>query len=85
MSKGIKIEVAPKSGLLDTNVPVDEKLYGYHRLEDPLVQTMVNGDLFIGKKSECEKLLEPQQELTPPEPKDGVVIGRHDIKGVNYD
>ena len=85
LSKGIKIEVAPKSGLLDTNVPIDEKLYGYHRLEDPLVQTVVNGDLFIGKKSESEKLLKPQQELTPPEPKDGVVIGRHDIKGVNYD
>jgi|TARA_R110000796_G_C14534564_1_gene432254 hypothetical protein len=29
------VSVAPRSGLLDTDVPVEEKLYGYHRLEDP--------------------------------------------------
>ena len=32
---GMKIEVAASSALLDTAVPLNEKLYGYHRLEDP--------------------------------------------------
>jgi len=76
--KGIKIEVARTSGLLDTNVPEDEKLYGYHRLEDPLVQKFENNGLVIVPKS----------SLKPPEPLDnqpqGVLIGRHDIPGVNY-
>ena len=34
---GIQVEVACYSLFLDTAVPADEKLYGYHRLEDPLV------------------------------------------------
>lgn len=68
--KGIKIEVANRSTLLDTNVPDNEKLYGYHRLDDPLVQTVDNGSLLITKQSEYE----------PPEPieSDPVVFGRHD-------
>jgi len=68
--KGIKIEVANRSTLLDTNVPDNEKLYGYHRLDDPLVQTIENGSLLITKQSEYE----------PPEPleSDPVVFGRHD-------
>lgn len=78
MAKGIQVEVAHRSGLLDTNVPENEKLYGYHRLEDPLVQKIVNGALMVAKQS----------DLTPPEPIDGkhdpVLIGRHDIEGVTY-
>ena len=75
----IKIEVARSSGLLDTNVPEEEKLYGYHRLEDPLVQKFENNGLVIVPKS----------SLTPPEPldntsTDGVLVGRHDIPGVTY-
>lgn len=68
--KGIKIEVASRSSLLDTNVPDNEKLYGYHRLDDPLVQTVENGSLLITKQSEYE----------PPEPleSDPIVFGRHD-------
>ena len=68
--KGIKIEVANRSTLLDTNVPDNEKLYGYHRLDDPLVQTIENGSLLITKQS----------EFKPPEPleSDPVVFGRHD-------
>ena len=37
MHLGVEIEVAKSSGLLDTDVPAEEKLYGYHRLDDPLV------------------------------------------------
>ena len=34
---GMQIEVAPRSTLLDTDIGFEEKLYGYHRLDDPKV------------------------------------------------
>ena len=86
LSKGITVQVAPRSGLLDTDVPEDEKIYGYHRLDDPLVQRVVNGSLIIAKKSEI-KGIEKENNLSAPEPLDGrkpVLIGRHDIEGVSY-
>ena len=69
-TKGIKLEVAHRSSLLDTNVPDNEKLYGYHRLDDPLVQTVHEGSLMIVKQSEFE----------PPEPieNEPIIFGRHD-------
>ena len=75
VSKGIKVEVAHSSGLLDTNVPDNEKLYGYHRLEDPLVQKLDQTGLLITKQS----------EVAPPEPMDNkpILIGRHDIQKLN--
>ena len=75
VSKGIKVEVANRSGLLDTNVPDDEKLYGYHRLEDPLVQKLDQTGLLITKQS----------EMAPPEPVDEnpILFGRHDIQKLN--
>ena len=85
LSKGIKVNVASTSGFMDTNVPVNEKLYGYHRLEDPLVQVIQDGKLIVMPESEYEKEL--QEELRPPEPLDGkepVLIGKHDIPGVTY-
>ena len=82
VTKGIKIEVSKNSSLLDSNVPDNEKLYGYHRLDDPLVQ----------KFSEKGLMIVPQTSLASPEPKEfteppqteGVLIGRHDIEGVTY-
>tara|TARA_R110001592_G_scaffold151834_2_gene378685 strand:- start:643 stop:1320 length:678 start_codon:yes stop_codon:yes gene_type:complete len=70
ISKGIKLEIAQKSGLLDTNVPDNEKLYGYHRLEDPLVQTVDQGSLLITKQS-----LIPSPEPVESNP---IIFGRHD-------
>ena len=69
-SKGIKLEIAHRSGLLDTNVPDNEKLYGYHRLEDPLVQTIQEGNILITRQS----------DVKPPEPveSDPIIFGRHD-------
>ena len=52
---GIIVQVALTSGLLDADVPVQEKLYGYHRLEDPYVTYMVDDELKICKWSEVEK------------------------------
>ena len=69
----MKVEVAHDSTLLDTNVPEAEKLYGYHRLEDPLVMSVSEGNLTITRQSES----------TPPEPLDTdsdrlFLYGRHD-------
>ena len=70
VSKGIKLEVAHRSTLLDMCVPENEKLYGYHRLEDPLVQTVQDGGLMIVRQS----------EFKPPEPVESnpTIFGRHD-------
>ena len=69
IARGIKVEVAYNSTLLDTNVPDEEKLYGYHRLDDPLVLSIKDGALTVAKKSEA----------TPPEPvEEPVLYGRHD-------
>tara|TARA_R110000803_G_scaffold208940_1_gene278028 strand:- start:740 stop:1462 length:723 start_codon:yes stop_codon:yes gene_type:complete len=37
ISAGIVIGASPRSSLLDSDVPVTERLYGYHRLDDPMV------------------------------------------------
>ena len=76
-TKGIKINIAYNSSLLDTNVPDQEKLYGYHRLDNPLVSTVSEGHLVIKRKSKLE----------PPEPLDSQpnLIGREDIPGVSYE
>ena len=77
VSKGIKLHIANSSSLLDTNVSEDQKLYGYHRLDDPLVSTTTQGEMLITKKSKLE----------PPEPLDATpnIIGREDIPGVTYE
>lgn len=75
ISRGIKLEVAPNSSLLDTNVPEAEKLYGYHRLDDPLVQSVQDGVVSVTRQS----------LLLPPEPLDSVLVGRHDVEGVTHD
>ena len=77
IARKIKIHIANNSSLLDMNIPDDQKLYGYHRLDDPLVSTATNGNMLITKKS----------KLSPPEPLDATpnIIGREDIPGVTYE
>ena len=77
ISKGIKVNIAHNSSLLDMNIPDDQKLYGYHRLDDPLVSSATNGSMLITRKSKLE----------PPEPLDATpnIIGREDIPGVTYE
>lgn len=77
ISKGIKVNIAHNSSLLDTNVKEDQKLYGYHRLDDPIVSTTTQGNMLITRKS----------KLQPPEPLDSTpnIIGREDIPGVTYE
>ena len=76
-SKKIKLKIAHNSSLLDTNVPDDQKLYGYHRLDDPLVSTATQGSMLITRKSKIE----------PPEPiqEKPNIVGREDIPGVTYE
>ena len=76
-TKGIKLNIAHNSSLLDMNVPEDQKLYGYHRLEDPFVSTTTQGSMLITRKSKLE----------PPNPIDlkPNVIGRDDIPGISYE
>ena len=51
-------------------------MYGYHRLDDPIVATTTQGSMLITKKSKLE----------PPEPLDHKrVIGREDIPGISYE
>ena len=77
ITKGIKVHIAHNSSLLDMNVPDDDKLYGYHRLDDPIVSSVDNGELLVTRKSKLE----------PPEPLDATpnIIGREDIPGVTYE
>jgi len=35
ITAGMVVSVAPRSGLLDTDVPLKDKVYGYHRLDNP--------------------------------------------------
>ena len=70
ISKGMSIEVAYNSTLLDTNVPQEERLYGYHRLADPFVVSVEDQNLTVTRKS----------HISAPEPLDStpVLYGRHD-------
>jgi|TARA_R100000781_G_scaffold75516_1_gene46910 hypothetical protein len=76
IEKDIKVGVSPRSSLLDSSVAVTERLYGYHRLEDPKVAIPKNNDWFVCNASEMEDLIESgettiQQEPRPPEPYKG--------------
>jgi len=56
----MRIDVASCSALLDTNVPIEERLYGYHRLDDPLIMSIKDDTLSLIQKS----------NIDPPEPLD---------------
>lgn len=66
--RGIKVGVAQGSSLLDTNEPAISKLYGYHRLNDPLIAGMESGKFVAKKYSEVKDSLEPDEaDYLPPE------------------
>ena len=52
MEKDIDVSISVRSNLLDSNVEPKEKLYGYHRLPDPIVSHAQNGKLEVCKWSE---------------------------------
>ena len=61
VEKDIQIEVASSSSLLDTDVPAEQKLYGYHRLSDPLVVMQSEDKLKLSRMSELEITKQYQQ------------------------
>jgi hypothetical protein len=66
MERGIKVGIAHESSLLDSNEPVQTKLYGYHRLADPLV-VGIEDDKFVVKKFSEIKEPEAAYEYRAPE------------------
>ena len=75
MENGINVSVAPRSNLLETNVDIKEKLYGYHRLKDPIVTYQKEGTIKTCKWSEVEQINQPEPQMIdrndlPPEPKE---------------
>ena len=76
---GMQIEVAPRSSLLDTDIPMQEKLYGYHRLDDPKITYQNGSTMSVCKLSEVEMeapikpvgiINRNDLELNPVEPKE---------------
>ena len=73
MDAGIDISVGARSPMLDTSVPVKEKLYGYHRLDNPPVVYLEEGELKVTTFSEIEAEEIPvgvsgRKDISPPEP-----------------
>ena len=52
MAQGIDVSIAATSPMLDTNISEKEKLYGYHRLENPPVVYLKDGELKVTNFSE---------------------------------
>jgi len=67
INRGIKVGIAQDSSLLDTNEPVQSKLYGYHRLAEPLVVGLENGRFVAKKYSEVKDSLPTNDPMLPPE------------------
>jgi len=76
MENDCVVGVSPRSTVLDADVPANEKLYGYHRLEHPLVAVPHKSKWIIKPVNEIEKELTKynlklHQEERPPEPYKG--------------
>ena len=76
MSENIVIGSSPKSTLLDQNVPLHERLYGYHRLPDPKVAMPASDKWLVCNVSElpvkmAENGIEMPEQISSPEPYKG--------------
>ena len=76
MEKDIMVGISNRSTILDCNVPAPERLYGFHRLEKPLVAIPHEGKFIIGNYEEInDKLaelgLKINEDVAPPEPYKG--------------
>ena len=69
MEQKIEVSIALRSNLLDANVEIKDKLYGYHRLDDPMIVVQEKNKL-IAKKS--SKIITNEHQLEP------TLIGRND-------
>jgi hypothetical protein len=76
MENNITVGVSPRSTVLDADVPPAERLYGYHRLDKPLVAVPHEGKWIIKPIGEIDAELkkhnlELYKEEKPPEPYKG--------------
>ena len=76
MSEDIIVGISGRSTVLDSNVPATEKLYGFHRLNKPLVAVPHEGKFLIGPFDEINDQLEKiglkiNEDVVPPEPYKG--------------
>ena len=76
IENGVEVGVSPRSTVLDSSVPLNERLYGYHRLPDPLVAVPHDGKWVVGTVSDVEGALQKDnltivQHEKPPEPYKG--------------
>jgi hypothetical protein len=76
MSEDIIVGISGRSTVLDSNVPATEKLYGFHRLDKPLVAVPHEGRFIVGPYDEINQQLEQyglkiDEEVVPPEPYKG--------------
>ena len=77
IAMGVTVGVSPRSSLLDQNVDINERLYGYHRLSNPKI-AMPNpeGEWVVCDRSELSSMvkkhnLETVEPVTSPEPYKG--------------
>tara|TARA_R100001082_G_scaffold50423_1_gene27312 strand:+ start:532 stop:1272 length:741 start_codon:yes stop_codon:yes gene_type:complete len=74
---GIEVSIAPRSSLMDTDVDIKDKLYGYHRLSDPKITYQdADGIIKACKWSKVQKD-EPQKPIG--------IIDRNDLVPVEPD
>lgn len=77
IDSGMDVSISPRSSLIDTDVEIKEKLYGYHRLSDPKITYQDHDGLIkVCKWSEIEKE-EKQKPIG--------IINRKDLEPVEPD
>ena len=69
ISAGMQVEVAHTSGLLDTDVPAEQKLYGYHRLKNPYIILVDEEGIKLERINDLEIVKQEQEPM---------LIDRHD-------
>lgn len=70
IDSGMEVSIAPRSSLLDTDIDIKDKLYGYHRLDNPKITYQNGSGMKVGKWSD----LQVEQNSKPVG-----IIGRKDI------
>jgi hypothetical protein len=77
MESNILVQVAVRCNLLDCNVDVKEKLYGYHRLNDPIVSYVKDDELKVCRHSEViQETVIPHGIIGRENPKEWVIDER---------
>jgi len=69
VERGIRVGIAKSSSMMDTSLPIKEKLYGYHRLPDTFVFEDKDGKFVKRKYSELKDQIEAKESefYLPPE------------------